>query len=72
MKMNYKIRGVAYPGEVDMKVVGEVLEHVDVHPLLLRLAVEAVLPADVPSDGVRLRHLDGACDEHHSLTNFLK
>ena len=56
----HKVRTVADPHEFKVQVVGEVLDHVDGHLLLLRLPVEAVLPSDVPEDGVRLGDLDVA------------
>ena len=54
------IRGVADPGEVDVEVVGEGLEHVDLDLVLLSVAVEPVLPGDVTEDGVRLGNLEVA------------
>ena len=54
------IRGVADPGEVDVEVVGEGLEHVDLDLVLLSVAVEPILPGNVTEDGVRLGNLEVA------------
>ena len=57
----HKVRAVADPGEIDVHVVAEVLEHVHVSLFVLGLAVEAVLATDVAGDGVGLSDPDFSC-----------
>ena len=57
LKKTYKVRIVADPCELDVQVVGEVLDHVAMGLLLLGLPDEAILPSDVPGNRVRLGDL---------------
>ena len=50
----YEIRAVSQSGKLHVQRQWEVLHHVDVHLFFLRFSVEAVLPCDIPDDGIRL------------------
>ena len=56
--MSYKLRAVRDLCKLHVEGESDVLHHVDPDSLDFRFSVQAVLPAEVPDDGVRLSHLD--------------